>query len=52
MSLFIYIFLLRKKKKKRVNGGELSWHLLPERDHNDILFAGPELMKARDPNES
>ena len=50
MSLFIYIFFA-EKKRRRVNGGELSWHLLPERDHNDTLFAGSELAKARDPNE-
>ena len=47
MSLFIYFGW----EKKWVNGGDLSWHLPPKRDHNDTLFAGSKLAKARDPNE-
>ena len=47
MSLFIYFCW----EKNWVNGGDLSWHLPLERDHNDTLFAGPGLAEARDPNK-
>ena len=45
--LFIY-FLLREKIDKRDN---LSWHLLPERDHSDTLSARLEVVEVGDPNE-
>jgi len=29
----------------------ISWHLPPERDHNNTLFTGPRPTKAKDSNE-
>jgi len=29
------------KKKKCIEGGNLSWHLLPGHDHSDTLLVGP-----------
>ena len=37
--------------KKKMGRGELSWHFPPRCDHSDTLFAGPEPVGARDPNE-
>ena len=50
-SKIMHLFFSVEKKKKRLEGGDLSWCLSPRRDHSDTLFVGLKPMKAGNPDE-
>ena len=50
-SKIMHLFFSVEKKKKRLEGGDLSLCLSPRRDHSDTLPDGPRPTRAEDPDE-